>query len=194
MVRLYNWNLSKNMLWGVCLGHQRLEDGLFIHTSRILDIKKEDDALNVYTHSGTHYYCRWEDINLEELENTKDGMQNFEIDSVFLDNVEDLVKAKNEKYEAELIEKLEENDFFMELIGYTTRKAYFKKGGKLFFLPALCHSGMFQDSYLFREYGVVDVRYWDYTNAIRFYHVSFLSYVLFSRRKRFLPPKFSEVA
>ena len=172
MVLLYNWHLHDDMLWGISLGHKRLPDGLFIHTSCIVEVKLLDGILNVYTHSGTHYYCKLEDINLSEVEETKDELRKLDMDISFLDNVEAFVKAANEKYELELTEELEDNDFFMELIGYTTRKAYFKKDGKLIYLPVLYHCGMSQDSYLFREFDVVDVRYWDYVNAIRFYHVS----------------------
>ncbi len=172
MVQIYNWHLFDDMLWGVCLGHDKLPDGLFIHTSRLMGVKTENNTLHVYTHSGTHYICNLEDINLEELENSKVELQKFKIDMSFFDNVETIVKIANEKYEAELMKKLKNNDFFIELIGYTSRKTYFKKDGELIYLPTGYHCGMFQDSYLFRKFDVVDVRYMDHTDAIQFYHVS----------------------
>lgn len=54
----------------------------------------------------------------------------------------------------------------------TVQYAFFKKDGVLIPLECQCHVGMFQDSYLIRQYGLVDVRYFDYPSGISFYHFS----------------------
>lgn len=177
MVRLYEWSIKKYsegeyLAWGSCLGHERLSDGTYIHTSTIRKMELEGEGLNLFTKSGTHYICKTEDILPVELEVTKKSLMEMGMDSSFLDDAVELVERRRKKKEDEVSGLLAENELYLEFVGTMVRCAFFRKGGVLIPLECRCHVGMFQDSYLICKYGVVDVRYFDYPFRIEFYHIS----------------------
>lgn len=172
MVNLSNWRYDGVMMWGMCQGHDRLADGTYIHTSQVVKFELCDEGLNAYTYSGTHYRCKTEEIMLDALENTKECLEREKVDTSFLNNAVELVKEAEKVKVAEVEKLLEENDLYIEFLGINVKYAYFKKDGVLIPLRCVCHSGMFQDSYLIREPGIVDVRYFDHIFSIEFYHVS----------------------
>jgi len=172
MVSVFEWKIERNQLWGICMGHADVSDGTYIQTSPIAKIEVCEEGLNVYTHSGTHYYCKGKDIDLENLEKTKSSLVKKRIDTSFLDKVEESAKKYKEAYLKEVSGILEDEDLYLELIGITVKKAYFKHQGELIPLDCICHVGTFKDSFLIRGGGLVDVRYYDEWNGIEFYHVS----------------------
>lgn len=172
MVNLSRWRYDGHMLWGMCQGHEKLADGTYIHTSPVTKIELCDEGLDVFTHSGTHYRCKTEEISLDFLKETKMCLEKKEVNTAFLDNAAELVKKIEEEKFAEVKKLLKENDLYLEFLGVNLNHAYFKKNGVLIPLTVACHVGMFQDSYLIREPGVVDVRYFDQMFGVDFYHVS----------------------
>lgn len=74
MVDLLNWSLYGIMAFGNCIGHEKLTDGLYIHTSSYVEIEVCEEGLAMVTFSGTHYLCKTKDINLNALEQTKEAL------------------------------------------------------------------------------------------------------------------------
>ena len=172
MVLLLNWNVDEVMMYGNCIGHEKLADGMHIHTSPYVKIEVCEEGLSVVTFSGTHYLCRVKDINLNALEQTKEALAASGVDISFLDNVSEVVeKAKKEKAE-EVSKLIGDNDLYLEFAGIAVVNAFFKSEGVLIPLEPFCHVGTFQDSYLIRKAGIVDVRYFDKVAGVDFYHVS----------------------
>lgn len=172
MVILSNWRFDGMSLWGICQGHDRLADGTYIHTSQVMEFEPHEEYLDAHTHSGTHYRMYIGEVSLDFLEETKEYLESAQVDTTFLD---DAVKKVEElqKQKAEEVDKLlEENDLYLEFVGMTMKYGYFKKDGILHKLECFCHVGTFQDSYLIRMPGVIDVRYFDKWWGIDFYHVS----------------------
>lgn len=172
MINLYDWWYDGVTLWGICQGHNRLSDGTYIHTSTVEKFELCEDGLVAYTYSGNCYHCKTEDIRLDILGNIKVCLEVMNIDVSFLDDAEKLVEESKSKKIVEVEKLLEENDMYIEFLGINVKYAYFKKDGVLIPLKCDCHVGTFQDSYLIREPGVVDVRYFDRMFGVDFYHVS----------------------
>lgn len=177
MVQLFEWSLEKYgereyAAWGTCIGHERLPDGTFIHTSVVRRIESDSEGLHFFTQSGTHYICKAEDVLLEKLEGTKKSLLQMEADVSVLDNAVSRIDIRKTEKEREVLELLSENELYIEFLGDAVRYAFFKKDGSLISLECNCHVGMFHDSYLLRQYGIVDVRFFDNIFGIQFYHVS----------------------
>lgn len=177
MVKLYEWSIKKHckgkyLAWGNCLGHHNLMDGTYIHTSPIMEMKLDNESLHLFTKSGTHYECKIKDILLDELECTKQSLMEMNMDVAFLNGAVELVEDRRKKKEDEVSGLLSDNELYLEFLGMTVQYAFFKKDGVLMQLDCGCHVGMFQDSYLIKQYGLVDVRYFDRLSGIEFYHFS----------------------
>lgn len=172
MVHLSNWKYDGVMLWGVCQGHQKLADGTYIHTSPVVEMELCEEGLDAHTYSGTHYRMQTDEISLDFLEETKAGLEVDKIDTSFLDDVVRQVEEVQKQKEQEVDKLLEEHDLYLEFVGTHMKYGYFKNDGVVMALRCDCHVGMFQDSYLIRQMGIVDVRYFPEENGIAFYHVS----------------------
>ena len=160
------------MLFGVCQGHNKLADGTYIHTSPVVKMELCEEGIDAHTYSGTHYKLQTQEVALEFLEETKHFLKLEEIDTSFLDDVAEQIETVQKQKEQEVDKLLEENDLYLEFVGTHMKYGYFKKDGELIALHCYCHVGMFDDSYLIRNMGVVDVRYFKKENGISFYHVS----------------------
>ena len=172
MVYLSNWKYNGIMLFGICQGHEKLADGTYIHTSPVMKVELCEQGLDVHTYSGTHYRLQANEVALEYLEETKKHLTLQKIDTSFLDGVSEQIERVQGQKEQEVEKLLEENDLYLEFVGTHMKYGYFKKNGVVITLHCGCHVGMFEDSYLIRNAGVVDVRYFKKDNGIDFYHVS----------------------
>lgn len=172
MVNLLNWKYDGTSMWGVCVGHEELADGDYIRTSPIAKMEPCQEGLNFFTVSGTNYYCKTVDIDLDTLEETMRAFKNENIDISFLDNTLERVENHRKKIETEIFNLIDENDLYIEFVGMLVIRTFFKKDGVLIPLECFCHSGMTVDSYLITKPGIIDVRYFDHLMSIDFYQVS----------------------
>lgn len=172
MVILSNWRFDGDCLWGICQGHDKLADGTYIHTSQVVEFEPHEEYLDAHTYSGTHYRMQANEVFLDFLDETKEYLELANVNTSFLADAIEKVELLNKQKEADVEKILEENDLYLEFVGMYMKYGYFKKDGILHKLDCLCHVGMFQDSYLIRMPGVVDVRYFDKWCGIDFYHVS----------------------
>lgn len=172
MVNLSNWRYDGVSLWGVCEGHPKFTDGTYVHTSPVKKFELNEEGLDAYTYSGTHFHCKTEEISLVTLENTKECLAVEKLDISFLDGAEEKVKNLNKEKTEEVDKLIKDNELYLEFTGTNMRYGFFKKNGVAIPLKCGCHVGTFQDSYLIREPGVVDVRYFDRWDGIDFYHIS----------------------
>lgn len=172
MVKLLNWKLVENFAMGICIGHKKLADGTYVHTSPIVRIEACEEGLDIYTLSGTHYRCKTEEVDLDFLEQIKEKLLARNIVIEFLDNAKELAEQAKKELAEDVQKRIGENDLYIELIGIFVKNAFFKKNGELIPIECCTHIGMFQDSYLMIVPGIVDVRYFDKAFGIDFYHVS----------------------
>lgn len=165
MLRLYNWFLTKsdgwNNAWGIVEGHDRLYDGLFVHTSELqsIDLDEENKCLILLTYSQNRYYLYFKDICLDRIEETKEVLGVFHIPDSSLSECDALKKKDTEQ----LIEKADSVLGFNELLlSVLLKRAFYKdEEGVVNELGVDTHVGTFQDSVLVLDYEnhKVDFRY-----------------------------------
>lgn len=179
-VKLEKWYLDfygmDVMAWGYCFGHPRLADGTFIHTSIIMEagFDEKSGVFCMRTMSGNQYELELGciDIQPEMIGKTGECLEKLNIPTGCLDGAEVLVKEKEGKELAEADGLTEDGDLFLQVAGNNVVKAFFKHGGRLYPLRVQCHVGMFQDSVLLIEHGIVDYRYFPEPFGMRTYHMS----------------------
>ena len=132
MVKLYEWSIRKYcegkwLAWGNSLGHNRLGDGTYIHTSSIMELELDQnkEELHLFTKSASHYVCAIKDIQLDELECTKQSLLEMGMDVAFLDAAEELVEVRRKKKEDEVSVLLADDELYLEFLGVTVQYAYF---------------------------------------------------------------------
>ncbi len=175
MPRLYNWYIEKikgsdegSELWarGIVSGHERLADGMFIHTSPIMTVTIEDEIVIIQT-KNTRYECSMENADYDRFTESK-IIADFE---VFREKYD----VPKEKY----VPELEENAVLLVL--GNNRHYYFDSyhvnyNGKCESMYDVHpHIGMFQDSVLcmlYFEDRCVDYRYFPFKRC----HVEFYSW------------------
>lgn len=155
---------------GTVLGHHRLEDGEFIHTSKIENIYLCGDSEYVIeTHSGSLYQLLTNEINAEMIEETKEKLGQLEIlDGAIMKEKLDKVKEALEKKQklvgaAENTAKdnMDEEGLYLIMEHMHVVKAILKKDTDFREMHASVHVGMFQNSVLITDCmeGEVDFRY-----------------------------------
>ena len=110
---------------GFVSGHHRLDEGEYIHTSKIEEIKlcEEEKCLIMRTYSGSLYHLDWGQINMDAIENTKKVLERFQISTEFLQECEKLSEEMQRAEEEYADAVLGENELLYLLSSY---KAYFK--------------------------------------------------------------------
>lgn len=176
-MELRNWYLHLHndliLAWGDVYDSPRFSEGYSIHTSWIEDYEMTDSALTVITHSGSHYEMNFSEINHTHDSSTREALKVLNISDDFLNKEYKRVKSKNNAFFKDLNKELINGDLFLELRDNCFGRVCFKYNNKLYNLHCLCHVGMFADSYLYRIYGVVDFRHYEFEfNSVTTYHIS----------------------
>lgn len=185
MIKLTDWFLSRHEYDGECFymahgnvsGHPKLQDGIFINTSKIEKITEDLDnnRLIMLTHSNNTYELTLATINFNNIEYTKQFLEVFDISASVLEPCKRLHDESEIKLLSEVDSILENNELFLKTFGVYTQRAFYKDDiGKVREIPVRPHIGMFQDSYLITDWedGKVDFRYFDKPNGIEPYHWS----------------------
>jgi hypothetical protein len=183
MVKLLDWYLAIYnekwvLAWGHALSHPRLPDGMHVHTSWIEKIKvnKEDEVIDVLTHSQNHYQLKFKDICTEDDEflfKTKESLKMLGVDPSFIDDIKSSVVDGKTQELNEIASTLENGDLYLRFIGNVTARAVFKEDDKVYDIQGYTHTGMFQDSVLLHDLKHVDYRYFPMGyNCIKTYHRS----------------------
>lgn len=168
-MELKNWYFRKHEEHVTAVGNvynsRKFPNGLEIHTSPIesLHINLQDKCLEIVTSSGSNYKAVFAEIS-NEPEHIKITGDSLDVLKTSGDFIEEALFLK-EKEELEFIKVLEKElltgDFYIELTQTAISKAYFKYD-KVYKVSAYCHTGMFQDSYLYGIAGVVDFRHYEF--------------------------------
>lgn len=179
MMKLEKWHLESEtftVAWGVVYGHDRIADGILIHTSPVvsIDLDAENKKLEVKTESGNLYDLAFEDIEDEPIsfEDTRDSLNRFDISTDFLTEAKILAGEKRHKELLLADSMMEDGDLLLEAAGTEVVRAYFKKESKVHLLNISYHSGMFQDSVIIQKLGVADFRYFPQWDSMETYHIS----------------------
>lgn len=179
MMKLEKWHLEKGtftVAWGVVYGHDRIADGILIHTSPVvsIDLDAENKRLEVKTETGNLYDLAFEDIEDEPIsfEDTKDSLKRFDISTDFLNEAKILAEEKQHRELLRADSMMVDGDLLLEAAGAEVVRAYFKKEGKVHLLRISYHSGMFQDSVIIQKSGVADFRYFPQLDSMETYHIS----------------------
>ena len=158
---------------GTVYGNPRFPDGRRIHTSVILSCAFSPDAMTVTTRSGSIYTLRYDQVNaaapLDEALFRKLG-----IGGKALRRLRSRVREQKMIRQREAGEQLGGNELYLEVAGCESVAAawFMDENGTLHTIEPLCHSGMFQDSWLMCEDGVVDFRLFSHWMGWEPYHVS----------------------
>lgn len=192
MLTLEKWYLEKHdsergtfiLGMGVVFDHHRLEDGTFIHTSRIehmgLEVEKKQFLMD--THSGSHYALKVDEMHPKYLEQT---IELLKVLGVRLEPVDDDIMAVRRYYEESQLKELREAEEALRdrelllamkddsMYGMMVKQALFKIDGTVREISPCVHTGMFQDSVLITDWekGEVDFRYFP-NGMIEPYHWS----------------------
>ena len=185
MIKLTDWFLSRLEYDGECFyivhgnvsGHPKLQDGIFINTSKIEKVTEDLDnnRLIMLTHSNNTYELTLATINFNNIEYTKQFLEVFDISASVLEPCKRLHDESEIKLLSEVDSILENNELFLKTFGVYTQRAFYKDDtGKVREILVRPHIGMFQDSYLITDWedGKVDFRYFDKPNGIEPYHWS----------------------
>lgn len=179
MVQLSNWYLEKKgdgiyLAHGIVKGHPRFPDLLPIHTSAIISVKVDTDAVLIQT-SNTLYFCsmkecrylKCRDLRSQNHKNAPDGLCQW------VSRLEEYIQ----KYEAPQWEDMPEGAILLRL--GTNREYYFDSmkirlcGDEYISVDPYVHVGMFQDSVLcMSNMGSdnCDLRYFPYKDGnLKFY-------------------------
>lgn len=181
MPGLYDWYLMSHqdmsMAKGIVYGHpkSKLPDGMFIHTSPIQEMVAEEGGLVLLTFTGSRYFLRPEEIDLNHGEDTASTLALFGIGAGF---AEDCLRARREA-DARLPEEegrlAEPGELLLTTMGTGVIRALFRAAdGTPVSVKPFIHAGMFQDSVLITDWegGTVDFRYFPRGERMEPYHVS----------------------
>lgn len=165
------------LLRGIVSGHPKLEDGAFIHTSPVKQavIEADHKCLKAVTASGSNYTVAFEDIDFRPdfIERTEECLQTLNISTTFIDEAVILSRQKEEAFQELLDRELSNGDLYLEVGESSLVKVYFKYHDEILRLHGRCHVGMFADSYLYTETGVVDFRHYEFGwRSFTTYHMS----------------------
>lgn len=164
MYILKNWYIENNNAFGNVIGNPKFIEGLSIHTSKIQDIKideEKEEAIIITRNS--EYHCPLDSCKFNWLE-SKHPM---------IDKIKEFESKIHEKYEFELPE---ENIVLIEFDNteYKVHRMVARYNGELYFMDEpYIHLGMVQDSVLLRlghnKGFFVDIRFFPYSDSIEFY-------------------------
>ena len=172
MYRLSNWGFAE--FWdgkdvygfGVVTRHKRFADGTFISTSKVEMLLVKEDRLLMQTYSGSMYELVFEDMDPHRAEVTKAALQKVKspdkgkIGEELYARCLKLSEEMEQKRRAELTKGIAPGELYLQTSGLHIQHAYFKKeDGRLIPLECQVHSGMYADSILLIETGVVDFRF-----------------------------------
>lgn len=195
MPGLYDWYLECHRdvatAWGTVYGHpkSRLPDGMFIHTSPILEMAAEEGGLVLKTCSGSRYVLRPEEIDpvcgedaasnpalIRDIgKETAAVLARFGISGSF---AEDCLRARREADARH--REMEEREtgpgeLLLTAMGTHVIRGLFRSAdGTRVSVKPFVHVGMFQDSVLLTDWegGAVDFRYFPKEGCMEPYHIS----------------------
>lgn len=164
MATLMEWSFIKGNhyhLRGIVSGHPKLAEGMDITTSPVKMMERQDNNLIARTESGTLYYLKLSDMNMEDyvIKDTKTALKSFGFDESIISEAEMLIKQRDTKWLKAADRIIGNNELLLIMYGTSTMKAYFKSNNKVELCNVGVHLGMFQDSVLIRLFDKVDFRY-----------------------------------
>lgn len=179
MFELKNWSMILSGVYakaqGHCFGNPKFPDGLFIHTSPVVETEVDLEKVHIIciTRSGSHYYMDFSELGISFAEETKIAMGHLGIAADILDMCICRTKEKKQYFMEKLNKTLEKGDLFLSLAGVNAISAYFMHDSLVEMVIAY-HTGMIQDSVLIRdlENYKADFRYFPYLFEIEPYHTS----------------------
>ena len=134
MINLIDWYIKEYkrkdndekyyLIWGRVSGHYRLKEGTYIHTSIIKRIKSDSDKNRflIDTESGSCYELLLSYIDFENIEETKECLERFNLPTLFLDKCKKLSEEKL----SEIASFLENGELYLEFIGIYVIQAFFR--------------------------------------------------------------------
>lgn len=170
-VRLFNWYTEKIekhgkeyiIVWGNVIGHYRLCDSDFIHTSPVesIEIQEETGEVVICT-CNTRYYCLLNSWNFEKQDKNPEAFRNYA-------QLKEKYQVKNDEAPIEpgkvLLSISNYDSYYFHSFYYMPEDAT-----KPLEYMAYPHIGSFQDSYLiFTQDRKVDLRYFPHSENIEFY-------------------------
>ena len=195
MPGLYDWYLGEHRdvaaAWGIVYGHPKpkLPDGMFIHTSWILEMAAAEGGLVLSTYSGSRYFLRPEEIdpicgedaasnpamNRDIGKETAYVLEQFGIGGSFM---EDCLRARREtdaRRRREEERLVEPGELLLTIMGTSViRSLFLTADGTPVSVKPFVHMGMFQDSVLLTDWEsrTVDFRYFPKGDCMEPYHIS----------------------
>ena len=168
MYYLKKWRLqsiySGVIAWGIVKGHNRLEDGENIHTSRITSLENDEANKRILmrTCSGSHYELKWCDINRLFLEEIMVILAHFQISGELAVHCEKAYKEEREKKLIKMSKILEPKELFLEILGAKVLGAFYKdEYGVADEIPVCVYEDEIEELTLITDfkYGKVDFRF-----------------------------------
>lgn len=166
-MKLRNWYLAHSSAWGIVSGHDKLSDGLFIHTSKVMNVSaREDGTVEIQTRNNLYEAKLSEavfDMFDDDFKNKIPGYNELvEKYSSVYDFPKEILE--NEGILIELSKDTEHN--YVSCLANVEQKMYKE-------LCPYVHSGMFTDSVLLKIHGLpeFDCRYFPTeSGCIEFYN------------------------
>lgn len=183
MIKLAKWTITKEqhkkenyfLAWGNVTGHQRLVDGTYIHTSKIMKLEYDASTtkLIMTTYSKNEYELLINEMDMERYEETVDNLKEFHVTIPSYDECNTIIQETEKEQMTHIEEILKDGELYLKVKGSYVSRAFWKKD-MVREIKVSAHIGMFQDSYLITDWekGEVDFRYFDALFGIRPYHYS----------------------
>ena len=180
MFRLTNWYIAKATDYndgsiyyyakGRAYDNPKFREGRHIHSSVIQNIKVEDKSFVICT-MNSEYKVLFKDYKLSHKADLM-NLKVFHLERYYKEIISLARKESSREY-CEMFKLVEPKQFYLIVSGVSPKTSYFKDdNGKLYRINPSIHDGMFQDSILYNENGIVDVRYFPHFSSIEFYHIS----------------------
>lgn len=171
MYILLNWVLRNSPQIGIIaegnvINNPKFYSGQNIFTSKIerVSIDNENKQFIFTTHSGSNYIAKFEEINIELIKEIEYNFEFINIPNDYLAICKSAYKDKKERLKKYIIDILNPNELYIEMVGIVFKKAFFMTNKReIKEIPITRHIGTFQDSVLITDFyeGTVDIRFWD---------------------------------
>lgn len=171
MYILLNWVLRNSPQIGIIaegnvINNPKFYSGQNIFTSKIerVSIDNENKQFIFTTHSGSNYIAKFEEINIELIKEIEYNFEFINIHNDYLAICKSAYKDKKERLKKYIIDILNPNELYIEMVGIVFKKAFFMTNKReIKEIPITRHIGTFQDSVLITDFyeGTVDIRFWD---------------------------------
>lgn len=158
---------------GYALGHPKIDDGVFVNTSRIVKISTDDNTIYFTTFSGSQYQLRCIDIDIERLADVKASLEKFGV-SFDVKRCRTLIQENENRICRDLSGVVRPCELYLRMLNEeaVTHAYYMDANGRLLKADIQYHSGTFQDSILISVYGICDFRFFPKCMEIEPYHWS----------------------